>query len=318
MGWFPGYAINLETGERLNMAFGEDSWLNGDNGRDMLWNPDTTIFAQNPNSGSGISATWGLTSVFGGKHYIYVFAHNNFGSYSVPAYDADYTISEGSYWRYAGIPNARKAYDYSKGNMLDDIMWVNIPLLNPGHHLLETDAKVHLSVTKPYDTNYGSTYWTNKQVTVGHTTTSYPLAMGSTWRNNTPQNHNYPMYSFSTDGLGVDTNNPQAAKNALQLIRVVPNPYYAYSGYETDRLDTRVRITNLPPVCTISIFTVNGTLIRVIDKNTPLTYYDWNLQNQYNVPIASGMYIMNVSVPNVGQVTLKWFGVTRPTDLNSY
>jgi len=118
--------------------------------------------------------------------------------------------------------------------------------------------------------------------------------------------------------LGVDTNNPQAAKNALQLIRVVPNPYYAYSGYETDRLDTRVRITNLPPVCTISIFTVNGTLIRVIDKNTPLTYYDWNLQNQYNVPIASGMYIMNVSVPNVGQVTLKWFGVTRPTDLNSY
>ena len=27
MGWFPGYAINVETGERLNMAYGEDSWL---------------------------------------------------------------------------------------------------------------------------------------------------------------------------------------------------------------------------------------------------------------------------------------------------
>ena len=25
MGWFPGYAINIETGERLNMMFGEDS-----------------------------------------------------------------------------------------------------------------------------------------------------------------------------------------------------------------------------------------------------------------------------------------------------
>src|SRR5262249_8666457 len=24
MGWFPGYAINIETGERLNVAFGED------------------------------------------------------------------------------------------------------------------------------------------------------------------------------------------------------------------------------------------------------------------------------------------------------
>ena len=36
MGWFPGYAIDLGTGERLNMAFGEDSWLSADNGKDML------------------------------------------------------------------------------------------------------------------------------------------------------------------------------------------------------------------------------------------------------------------------------------------
>ncbi|MFN4813508.1 MAG: hypothetical protein ACK5JQ_13050, partial [Bacteroidota bacterium] len=43
MGWFPGYAINVETGERLNMAFGEDSWLVGDNGRDMIWNPTSSF-----------------------------------------------------------------------------------------------------------------------------------------------------------------------------------------------------------------------------------------------------------------------------------
>ncbi|MBM3435700.1 MAG: hypothetical protein FJY07_05720, partial [Bacteroidetes bacterium] len=35
MGWFPGYAINLESGERLNIMFGEDSWWSGENGRDM-------------------------------------------------------------------------------------------------------------------------------------------------------------------------------------------------------------------------------------------------------------------------------------------
>ena len=65
------------------------------------------------------------------------------------------------------------------------------------------------------------------------------------------------MYSFTTDGLGVATANMSAAQNALSLINVVPNPYYAYSGYETDRLDTKVRITNLPPKCTISIFTIS-------------------------------------------------------------
>ncbi|MFN7690119.1 MAG: T9SS C-terminal target domain-containing protein, partial [Bacteroidota bacterium] len=50
MGWFPGYAINVETGERLNMAFGEDSWLVGDNGRDMIWNP-TSSFTDNFTNG---------------------------------------------------------------------------------------------------------------------------------------------------------------------------------------------------------------------------------------------------------------------------
>ena len=39
MSWFPGYAVDLETGARLYMAFGENSFLGGDNGADMLWNP---------------------------------------------------------------------------------------------------------------------------------------------------------------------------------------------------------------------------------------------------------------------------------------
>ena len=34
MGWFPGYAINVETGERINIMFGEDYWLI--NGNDMI------------------------------------------------------------------------------------------------------------------------------------------------------------------------------------------------------------------------------------------------------------------------------------------
>jgi hypothetical protein len=62
-GWFPGYAVNLETGERLNMAFGEDSWYVSENGADMRWNPTSTSLVNNE-------------PVFGGKHYIYIFGHN--------------------------------------------------------------------------------------------------------------------------------------------------------------------------------------------------------------------------------------------------
>ena len=82
MGWFPGYAINLETGERLNMMFGENSWLVADNGRDMILNPTSELSdpAGNP--------------VFGGQHYIYVMSHRNLIETSdtiklfIPAYDA--------------------------------------------------------------------------------------------------------------------------------------------------------------------------------------------------------------------------------------
>jgi len=49
MGWFPGYAINLETGERLNIMFSENSDVtlnerfgNLVNGRDMIFNPTST------------------------------------------------------------------------------------------------------------------------------------------------------------------------------------------------------------------------------------------------------------------------------------
>ncbi len=78
MGWFPGYVINIETGERLNVAFGENSWLVGENGRDMVFNPSSNIASGN-------------TLVFGGMHYLYVFSHTTgkpIEGANIPAYDA--------------------------------------------------------------------------------------------------------------------------------------------------------------------------------------------------------------------------------------
>lgn len=307
MGWFPGYAINIETGERLNVAYGEDSWLNGHGGRDMKWDPDSIVYSTGGSSGAG--SYFGYTSIFGGKHYIYVFGHNHHTlggySYGTPAYDGDQFIVRNYYNQ---KPVASKTW--WKERILDNVMWVNIPILNRGHQLLESDATIRLRVAKPYDTAYGESFLNSG--------TQLNQIQGSNWRSTTPVNNNYPMYSFSTNGLQVATNSSDAAKSALALINVVPNPYYAYNQYETNRLDTRVRITNLPPTCTISIFTISGTLIKVINKNNPDTFIDWNLQNQFNVPIASGLYLIHVAVPNVGEVTLKWFGVMRPLDLTSY
>lgn len=298
MGWFPGYAINIETGERLNMAFGEDSWLVAENGNDMKWNPTS----------SKLSSTG--DPLFGGKHYIYIFGHNGDAVFSgtdpylpnafrdIPRYDQGKTLHDllfvaSTLGGFLGDNPYRK-------EVFADAMWVNIPLLIPGHTWLESTVKFRLRVAKPYQRGYTTNVLNNADTAA------------------VPQNVNWPMYTFNTSEIETHKGDGVTAENALDLINIVPNPYYAYSAYEKRALENVVKITNLPEKCTISIYTLNGNLIRKFNKSDPKTSLDWDLKNQARVPIASGMYIIYVNVPDVGEKTLKWFGVLRPTDLDSY
>ena len=58
--------------------------------------------------------------------------------------------------------------------------------------------------------------------------------------------------------------------------------------------------------------------VRKYKKNDALSYLDWDLKNQANIPIAGGLYIIHIDAPGVGEKILKWFGVMRPVDLDSY
>jgi hypothetical protein len=104
------------------------------------------------------------------------------------------------------------------------------------------------------------------------------------------------------------------------LIRVVPNPYYGSSNYEQDQIDNRVKITNLPTSCTISIYNVSGTLVRqvILDSDLNSIGWDWDLKNDPNVSIASGVYLIHVDAGEIGEKIIKWFGALRPIDLDSF
>lgn len=276
MGWFPGYAVNLETGERLNMAFGEDSWLAGENGRDMLWNPTERAYSML------------FTPLFGGKHYVYVFNNDRLltgDNTRMPSYDG------GVY-----LESMLEGSNGDKIKVWRSMMWVGLPLVQEGEQFMDNDARVRLRVAKPYEE-----YTTASNVQTDN---------GGTDGDN--------VYSFDLGGLATSTTNLTAAEDALALINVVPNPYYAYSQYEESRLDNRVKITNLPDICTVRIYTVNGTLIRTYQKDSPITSIDWDLKNQANVPIAGGVYLIHVDVPDVGEKVVKWFGAMRPIDLESF
>jgi hypothetical protein len=104
----------------------------------------------------------------------------------------------------------------------------------------------------------------------------------------------------------------------LDLINVVPNPYYAYSQYERNKVDTRIKITNLPEKCTVSIFNTSGKLVNQFKKDNELTFQDWVLTNKVGIPVASGIYIIHVDVPGVGEAIRKAFIGMRQTDLEGF
>ncbi|HIP36517.1 MAG TPA: T9SS type A sorting domain-containing protein [Crocinitomix sp.] len=268
MGYFPGYAIDVTTGDRLNMAFSENSWLQGDNGNDMIWNPTSTY-----NDQSGIP-------IFGGMHYVYVFGVSD----EMPAYDEGQTA-----YTKLSDPTTYIGPNFTK--FFQDIMWVWEPMLNEGSTLLETDARISVRVNKPYQV-----------------------------RDISPKSNNgRPKYRFTIDDdIRVITDDVDVAKSALDMINIVPNPYYAYSSYESSRLDTRVKITNLPDQCEVTIFNMQGALVRQYSKDDPLTSLDWDLKNYRGIPIAGGVYIIHVNVPGVGEKIIKWYGVLREADLQGF
>lgn len=274
MGWFPGYAIDVESGKRLNMAFGEDSWLSGENGADMKWNPTSSIFSEN-----------GFDTLFGGKHYVYLFAPNAWG----PTIDTMTYYDEGEFM-YERMKDGLSPQE--KNQIFGQCMWVGAPLLRDGEELLANEATVRLRVGTEYEK-----YQTGDDEV----------------------NDLDPMYQFSTSGVATEKGETAVLKDqVLDTINVVPNPYYAYSNYEGSRLDNRIKIINLPEKATIKIYDVGGTLIRTLEKDNPSTEVEWDLRNQARIPISGGMYLMHVKVPNVGETTLKWFGAMRPTDLENF
>jgi flagellar hook assembly protein FlgD len=110
-----------------------------------------------------------------------------------------------------------------------------------------------------------------------------------------------------------------SAKSAMDLINVVPNPYYARSAYENDQLDTRIKFINLPKACTIRIFTLNGVLVRTLKKDNTDTYMEWDIKNEADIPVAGGVYLIHITDTKTKLTkTLKWFGIQRPTDVNAF
>jgi hypothetical protein len=62
---------------------------------------------------------------------------------------------------------------------------------------------------------------------------------------------------------------------------------------------------------------VQGKLMKTFKKSNPTTFQDWTLKNEANIPVASGIYLIHVDVPGVGEVILKSFLGMRLPDVEN-
>ena len=229
----------------------------------------------------------------GGQHYIYVTRE-----------------------KYDGCAEIRKNIDRTsaplKARALGKITWTAIPtlfndptvsLLHLNDGLIPNDAIIKLRVDNPYQRAAGN-----------------------------GQYDSYPAYRIELRGVSSEELTEGQVSDALDSIGVVPNPYLAYSEYEASSFDNTVKITNLPAQCVVTIYSLDGRFIRQYTRNEegkpnspprnspPVAVnqivpdLEWNLKNFAGIPIASGVYLIHVNAPGLGERVIKWFGVSRQFD----
>lgn len=287
MGWFPGYAINVNTGERLNVFFAESSWDFANRGNDMVWNPTSQFGADNqPPLG-------GVPTRVGGRHYVFISNTPYDECKEIHKVLANGVTDENGI---AGQQAAGTQFHPSGVNFADlvyrNVAWAGVPMLANGYdfsHPSQIPSPVRISLR-------------NKQ------------AFGPRKGQN-----DHPIFTFDTgDYHAIVGDQSTAEKSLMEEIRIVPNPYYAYSEYEKSQLQTIVKITNLPQKCKVRIYTLNGTLIRTYNKDSDEPHQDWDLKNHAGVPVASGVYLIHVDGFELGEKIMKFFGVLPALDLSAY
>ncbi len=110
---------------------------------------------------------------------------------------------------------------------------------------------------------------------------------------NTPND----IYSFTAPSV---ISSKDLAKMDVDKINVFPNPYYGVNSQEINKYERFVTFNHMPEKATIRIFNVSGQLVRTIEKNTAGQFQRWDLLTDSGLPVASGLYIIYIDMPDLG------------------
>ncbi|MCW8811588.1 MAG: T9SS type A sorting domain-containing protein [Ignavibacteriaceae bacterium] len=98
--------------------------------------------------------------------------------------------------------------------------------------------------------------------------------------------------------------NTDKAKDEINKINVFPNPYYGVNSEELNKYNRFVTFSHLPTKATIRIFNLAGVLVKTIEKDNMDQFQRWDLANQNGLPVASGLYIAYIDMPDLGSTKI--------------
>ena len=130
-------------------------------------------------------------------------------------------------------------------------------------------------------------------------TAAMPIPAGTVVRlhTNKPNTAN-DSYTFTAPAVGFD--NELAKQDIADDVNVFPNPYYGANPQELNKYQRFVTFSHLPERATIRIFNLAGQIVTTIEKNGGDQYQRWDLLNSKALPVASGVYIAYIDMPDIG------------------
>ncbi len=111
---------------------------------------------------------------------------------------------------------------------------------------------------------------------------------------------------FKTVGEKIDV---ELARNQMEKIKVVPNPYIVTNSWEkpnpytSGRGPRELHFTHLPAKCTIRIFDVAGQLVDVIERDGAMNdgTLVWDMLTKDEMEIGFGVYVYHVDAGEIGE-----------------
>lgn len=124
---------------------------------------------------------------------------------------------------------------------------------------------------------------------------------------NTPQD----VFSFKS---AAPTYSEEVAKADVEKINVYPNPYYGMNPREQTAVDRFVSFNHLPNKVTFRIFDLAGNLVAKMEKDDETQFARWDLRNHNGLPVASGIYIIHIDMPDLGKVKVLKLALVREAE----